>query len=68
MLSRLAGRGVGIALADPNVVNVTEAISSLLRDEDLRIEMSAKGKSVAKEYTLERWTEFIRERLEKAWS
>jgi len=67
VLPKLVGEDCGILLRDVSPQGIAEAVLGLLEDETRFQKMQISAQARAKEYTLEKWREEIKKRLDFAW-
>tara|TARA_B110000438_G_scaffold270081_1_gene286967 strand:+ start:5332 stop:6489 length:1158 start_codon:yes stop_codon:yes gene_type:complete len=57
----------GIILEKTNAISVSQAILLLISNINQMSKMGKKAREISKEYTLEKWSNLISNRLEKSW-
>jgi glycosyltransferase involved in cell wall biosynthesis len=67
VLPTLLGDGCGVLLDGTEAGDVEGAVTVLVNDPDRMAKMGLISREIASGYTLERWRDLIRERLESAW-
>ncbi|MBZ0319445.1 MAG: glycosyltransferase family 4 protein [Anaerolineae bacterium] len=67
VLPRLIGTGCGLIIQERSSTALAEAVRSLILDVSLYRSMSSQALDTARNYSIERWREMIREQLYLAW-
>ncbi len=67
VLPSLLGDERGVVLDHTKAEDVAAAVLDLAQDRQRLAEMGGKARAAARQYSLERWRDLIRERLETAW-
>lgn len=68
VLPLLLGSGCGRILANTNGATIAAAVTEIYQDANLYHKMSGAAIQTARQYTLERWRDFINETLCTAWN
>jgi glycosyltransferase involved in cell wall biosynthesis len=67
VLPYLLGSGCGILLDETNANSIAKAILSALSDPSQLTVMGANARETSRQFTLEKWRELIRQRLQTRW-